>query len=367
MVHNAAARVLALLHYNGPITRSTATTSLGLARSAVGNAVAELEELGLVSTRAQSAAAGRGRPSPVIEAAPAAPFVVACALRQDHVEVAAGALGAPVRTGRRIELPEPPGPDRLAAMLAEQVRRTIRETGGTCAGVCVAVPGALRESDGFVHSALRFGWTDVPFGELVTERVDGPPVRFGRDSNLAAMAEYRRGAAAGAANALVLTCDHRGIGGALVNEGALFVGDGHAVEAGHVVIDSRGPACSCGSRGCLELYADAAALLRTARADSVAEALRATGPRRRTARRLAAGLAGLTTVLDPDRIVLTGFLARLLAAETELLESETRRLSLVARAGRARLVSGALDAPVLTGAADRAFESLLADPQRIGG
>ncbi|WP_009942686.1 ROK family protein [Saccharopolyspora erythraea] len=325
---------------------------------------------------AAPAASGRGRPSPLVEAAPTAPFVVACALRPDRLEVTTCAIGEPVAPPH----PHPLGerdfaPERLAAVLAEQVELAVRQqtgSGRACAGVGVAMPAAMRESDGFVHSSLCYGWADVPFGRLVTALLPDLPLHFSRDSNLAGMAEYRRGAAAGAANALVLTCDGKGIGGALVNAGTLFTGGGHAVEAGHLMVDSEGEPCPCGSRGCLERYADGAALARAAGATSAEEALRATtaragSARRRTAGTLGAGLAGLATVLDPDRIVLTGLLAGLLAAEPGVLTEELHRFSLVARTRRLRPVPGALAEPALTGAADRAFAPLLRAPQRIGG
>src|SRR6185437_9471241 len=100
------------------------------------------------------------------------------------------------------------------------------------------------------------------------------------------------------------------------------------MEVGHTSADPDGPACSCGSRGCLELVADTRALMRAAglpeapvtgieyRARVLIEdaergepgALRAVDE---VATRLGTGLAGLVNLLDPDRILLGGLLARL--------------------------------------------------------
>ncbi|GAA1939157.1 ROK family protein [Amycolatopsis minnesotensis] len=371
----AAARLLALLHHSGPLSRSSATSALGLARSAMGTALAELDELGLVRTTADTtAASGRGRPSPLVIPAPTAPFVVAAVLRPNCLKVATGTIGAPIAPPRHQPLSARDfEPERLAAIVAEQIEHAIRRQDGVarvCAGITVAIPGAIRESDGFVRSSLCYGWTDVPFGQLMTPLLPNFPLHFDRDSNLTAMAEYRRGAAAGASNALVLTCDGKGIGGALMNAGTLFTGGGHAVEAGHLMVDSRGEACPCGSRGCLERYADGTALARAAAVPTAGEALQSTTPRARRARRRAAGilgsgLAGLATVLDPDRIVLTGFLADLLAAEPNVLPREIHRGSLIARTRGIQPVPGELAEPMLTGAVDHAFAPLLRDPQRV--
>ncbi|GAA4551705.1 ROK family protein [Amycolatopsis samaneae] len=372
----AAARLLALLHHRGPLSRSSATSALGLARSAMGTALAELDELGLVRTTTDTtAASGRGRPSPLVVPAPEAPFVVAAVLRPSCLKVTTGTIGAPIAPPRLRSLgARDVEPERLAVVLADQIGHAIRRQDGrdrVCAGIAVAIPGALRERDGFVHSSLCYDWTDVPFGQLMAPLLPNFPLHFDRDSNLTAMAEYRRGAAAGASNALVLTCDGRGIGGALMNAGNLFTGGGHAVEAGHLMVDSRGEPCPCGSRGCLERYADGAALARAAAVPTAGEALRSTTARARRARRHAAsvlgsGLAGLATVLDPDRIVLTGFLAGLLAAEPDVLTREIHRGSLLARTRGIQPVPGELAEPMLTGAVDHAFAPLLRDPQRIG-
>ncbi|QWF78061.1 ROK family transcriptional regulator [Amycolatopsis sp. CA-230715] len=373
----AAARILTLLHDSGPLSRTSATATLGLARSAVGTALAELDALGLVRTTAHTiAGSGRGRPSPLITPAPTGPFVVACALRPESLRVTTGTIGAPIAPPRHRALgARDVAPERLAAVVAEQVEHAVRQQAGTgraCAGVAVAIPGALRQDDGFVHSSLCYDWADVPFGTLLAAHLPGLPLHFDRDSNLTAKAEYRRGAAAGAANALVLTCDGKGIGGAVLNAGALFTGGGHAVEAGHLMVDSRGEPCPCGSRGCLERYADGVALARAAATSTAEKALCAKSPRAQRARRHAAGilgsgLAGLATVLDPDRIVLTEFLADLLAAEPDVLTREFHRASLLARTRGLRPVPGELAEPLLTGAVDHAFTPLLRDPHQIVG
>ncbi len=47
-----------------------------------------------------------------------------------------------------------------------------------------------------------------------------------------------------------------GVGGGIVVEGKILHGaKGMAGEIGHMVIDPEGPLCSCGGRGCLEVYA----------------------------------------------------------------------------------------------------------------
>ena len=61
------------------------------------------------------------------------------------------------------------------------------------------------------------------------------------DINLAALAEHRHGAGRDARYLLVVATGHRGVGGALVLDGALYSGSsGLGMEAGHVSVDPQG-------------------------------------------------------------------------------------------------------------------------------
>jgi predicted NBD/HSP70 family sugar kinase len=61
------------------------------------------------------------------------------------------------------------------------------------------------------------------------------------DINLAALAEHRHGAGRDASHLLMVATGNRGVGGALVLDGALYTGsDGVGMEAGHVSVDPGG-------------------------------------------------------------------------------------------------------------------------------
>src|SRR2546426_5369791 len=57
-----------------------------------------------------------------------------------------------------------------------------------------------------------------------------------------------------------------GIGAAVFVNGNFYFGaDGLAGELGHTTIDERGEMCSCGNRGCLEVYASGWAIINNVR------------------------------------------------------------------------------------------------------
>lgn len=350
------------------MSRSAATAELGLTRTAVGEAVASLTAQGLV--RADSAVvetAGRGRPSPMLHLDPAGPVVIAAHLRPARVDLATLGLGGALRA--TLSRPLPSGsqdPERIFGVIAAFVREAIDAAGSPCVGVGLGIAGMVGQH-GLVHSALHLGWSEVPAKALLEEGLGlDLPVCIGNDSALAALAEYRRGAGRRARTLLVLGCDQVGIGGALLGDGLPLPGMGHALEAGHVIIDPHGERCLCGQRGCLELYADGRALSRLAAGRAVDEVLKAAADGDAeamnavvaTTEQLGIGLASLVNVLGPDRVVLTGLLADLLALAPDPINARLAD-SLVARAGRTEVVAGNVATPVIIGAGELAFEALV--------
>jgi glucokinase len=199
----------------------------------------------------------------------------------------------------------------------------------------VGIPGMIGR-DGTAHFCPHLHSADgVDIRhELAKRRVQGATTVVFNDATAACWAEHTVGAAAGAGDVLMVTLG-TGIGGGAVLGGRLVEGaHGFAGEIGHMVIDTRGPACPCGKRGCWERFASGDGLGRLAREAAQAgkvprvvalaagdpEAVR--GEHLTTAALagdagalevvddfawwLALGLANLANALDPSVIVLGG-------------------------------------------------------------
>ncbi|WP_167336178.1 ROK family protein [Amycolatopsis alba] len=375
---SAAARLLQLVHLTGSVPRAEATAKLGLPRSTASEAVSELVALGLIAQGppARRAGAPRGRPSPQLYPDPAGPVVVVARLDSSEAELAVVELGGSVAQRRRIPLPAwGSDPRTTLSALAGLMREAVAESGRPCAGAAVGLAGMVRATDGLVHSALHLDWKSVPAAEiLAAELPEIPRVEVGKDASYAALAEHCRGAGRGARTLLTLTCEHLGIGGAVLQQGVPFTGAGHAVEAGHVVVDPAGQPCPCGMRGCLEVSADGRALLKGTPSDpgdpaEVEDLLRraAAGEPPAAARIAAAAanlgraLASLTNLFDPDRVALSGLLGEYLRIAPDRIHAELEA-SVVARTQSPEVVVGSVASPVLIGAAEQAFGRLLATP-----
>ena len=88
------------------------------------------------------------------------------------------------------------------------------------------------------------------------------PVFVENDANAAAYGEFVAGAAKGAKNAVCITLG-TGVGGGIVIDGKIYAGSNFGgAEIGHTVIEVDGPQCSCGRRGCFEVFSSATGLIR---------------------------------------------------------------------------------------------------------
>jgi predicted NBD/HSP70 family sugar kinase len=374
---NNAARLLAALHgRGGTATRAELTAQLDCGRSAVSYALSDLVERGLVTVDdhpapGQAGASGRGRPSHQVSVAPTAPIAIGVHLRVDTLDVSIVELGGRIVRTEREPVEPSPDVDITFQRIGRLVRLIAQEAGRPCAGVGVSMPSPVRAADGFALAPRHLNWGGVPVRELLEAEFGGRwPLRIGNDANLAALAEHRHGAGREARNLLFVTTEHIGIGGGLVADGGLYTGaSGYAMEVGHTTANAGGEQCRCGARGCLEAEADARALLRAAgRPDTPATGLEyrarvvladaeAGDPRARkaaqiVAARLGSGLAVLVNLLDPDRIVLGGLLARLLAITPEPLAQALHEGSFLERAVPVPVVPAKLGAPAMLGAAE---------------
>jgi glucokinase len=123
-------------------------------------------------------------------------------------------------------------------------------------------------NDGTIAKAANIPWAKtvvVPVTKMLTKRT-GLPCKLTNDANAAAVGEMTYGAAKGMKDFIVITLG-TGLGSGIVANGQLIVGhDGFAGELGHAIMIRRnGRLCGCGRTGCLETYASATGVARTAR------------------------------------------------------------------------------------------------------
>ena len=158
----------------------------------------------------------------------------------------------------------------FVAALAEALNRIVAEAKaeGSIRGIGVGIPNGNFYT-GEVENAVNLTWAKgghIPFAKMLQEQMNGIPVSLTNDANAAAMGEMTYGAARGMKNFIMITLG-TGVGSGIVINGEVVYGhDGFAGELGHTcAVRHNGRRCNCGKEGCLETYASATGVARTAR------------------------------------------------------------------------------------------------------
>ncbi len=125
----------------------------------------------------------------------------------------------------------------------------------------VGTPGIANSATGIIEYSNNLGFKNTPMVKYIQETIN-KPVFIENDANAAAYGEYVAGAAKGAKNAVCITLG-TGVGGGIVIDGKIYAGSNFAgAEIGHTVIEVDGPQCSCGRKGCFEVFSSATGLIR---------------------------------------------------------------------------------------------------------
>ncbi len=170
------------------------------------------------------------------------------------------ATGQVIRTSH-LKTRAHPSADSYLEALALAVKAILRDQPVT--GIGMGAPNANYHT-GQIIDAANLPWKGViPVSEKLSA-LTGLPVWLTNDANAAAVGEGLFGAAQGLSDYILVTLG-TGLGSGFVANGKLILGhDGLAGELGHVIAVRGGRACGCGRNGCLETYASATGMVRTA-------------------------------------------------------------------------------------------------------
>ncbi|CDD53373.1 MULTISPECIES: ROK family protein [Ruminococcus] len=158
-----------------------------------------------------------------------------------------------------------PRPDREIARdmakMAIQAVENAKLTMEQIEWIGIGTPGIANSRDGIIEYSNNLGFVNTPMVKYIQEDID-KPVFVENDANAAAYGEFVAGAAKGANNAVCITLG-TGVGGGIIIDGKIYAGSNFAgAEIGHTVISVDGPQCTCGRKGCFEVFSSATGLIR---------------------------------------------------------------------------------------------------------
>ncbi|MFC7619233.1 ROK family protein [Microlunatus sp. GCM10028923] len=326
-----------------PLSRSQIADHSGLNRGTVSRIVDQLVGSGIVAEREPLGGTGAGRP--VIPLEPAANSRVALGFEVNTasagaclVDLAGNVISERVITGDFIDSNPRAVLGRLSR-IGDTLLDRAEAIGARYVGSHLALPGVIDRAGESLIIAPRLGWSDLDPRRLFrSPRLAARPMQLGGVLPFAALAEASLRRDAATRPSFLYVAGDNSIGSALVINGESFTDlYGGDSTIGHILIDSRGPECWCGRRGCLEQYVSRQAILDRAGLEAglpveqMAELAVDHAPLRRVLRRtgsaLGAALATLTNFVEVPTIVLGDNLAVLLPImEDEITAELTDRI-----------------------------------------
>lgn len=131
-------------------------------------------------------------------------------------------------------------------------------------GLGLGVPGVVDRASGLMIESAVAGWAGLNLASALAARL-GFPVRVENAGNLAAMAAQALDLN-GAPGKLLAVFLGNGVTGALLEDGVPLADARHPYrQISHLVVAPDGPPCGCGQRGCLEVMAGGASVIRSMR------------------------------------------------------------------------------------------------------
>lgn len=145
------------------------------------------------------------------------------------------------------------GYQHIVGQMQRLVEQMKAQTGLAPAAVGIGTPGVLDPQTQTLKNSNTLCLNGQPL-KADLEKSLGLPVELANDANCFALAEARLGAGKGAETVFGIIMGTGVGGGVVVRERVLYGCQGIAGEWGHNVLDSEGPECYCGKRGCVERF-----------------------------------------------------------------------------------------------------------------
>jgi predicted NBD/HSP70 family sugar kinase len=364
------------------ISRAEIARRTELSPSTVSAIVADLEQAGLVRSIGAGVSRGGRRPT-LIGFCDEAFSLMGVEMGASHVTVVLTDLRGRVRTQRMASHSvrgDPEGSLQKAKELVQECLDAERVPRRSVVGMGVAVPSPVHPSaPGKMSPLILPAWKNVDVQEWFETAFD-MPVFIDNDANLGALSECFWGAGSGGEDLTYIKLA-TGIGAGHIIHGDVYRGaGGTAGEIGHIAVDSNGPLCVCGLRGCLVTLIGSTALTERARelmgprngrkgpiVRDLVEGARAGDAAARQiidtlGHYLGIAVGGLLNLLNPAVVVLGGEISSVGELLLDPLRASVRQRALSVSMAETRIVTSTLgERAIAVGAATLVLQAALRD------
>ena len=322
--------ILTVIRISELISRRDIAKATGLSQASVTGITADLIREGLIEEKRPGAYEG-GRPPILLSISPDGAYEIGINLTIEKIDVAITNFQAEIKAFHSAELDYAYyKADDLVDIMVRAVRECMWEANFSkdrISGIGIGIPGLVDSESGMIRFLPNYGWENVKLRDLFQKEIEIPTYIENSSNNLA-IAEHWFGIGKGRDNFTVVTLEN-GVGAGCIINGQLSRGhSGIAGEFGHLGMDSDGPLCRCGKKGCIEAYAGNKSLIRDAKTaainglwekknpehitfEDVIDAVHKKEPHilnifHKAGTVLGLGIAHLITLLNPEIIIITG-------------------------------------------------------------
>ncbi|WP_420489712.1 ROK family protein [Neobacillus vireti] len=248
---------------NSPISRAKLSETTGLNKSTVSSQVTTLIEKNLIFEIGQGQSSG-GRKPVMLVFNKNAGYSIGIDIGVDYLNCILTDLKGNIVLEDYQQL-EGPSSEDIQDVLFLKIKNLLAqmpESPYGLIGIGLCVPGLVTTEQKVIFTP-NLDWNYQLDLKPLIEQEFNVPVFLENEANAGAYGEKEFGAAKNYEN-LVYVSVHTGIGVGIIIDNELYRGvRGFAGEMGHLTIDMNGLKCSCGNRGCWELYASEKALLKS--------------------------------------------------------------------------------------------------------
>jgi len=244
---------------SGPLSRAHLARITTAAPSNISVLIRDALNDGLLVERGIAPSTG-GRPRVLLEANPDLAQLIGIDIGRFHIRAAVTDFVGKILAYNWRPTEPSKGRDHVLHIVREEIESKRSQFPGIAA-IGVSHSGVIDSRAGkILFWPMVEGWDNTPLRQIC-EDAHGLPVSLEDGVRAMAIAESRFGHAKGLRNFVLVTVG-MGIGSAIFFDGHLHVGrNGLAGELGHTTVEENGKRCTCGNRGCLELYSSGHAIL----------------------------------------------------------------------------------------------------------
>jgi N-acetylglucosamine repressor len=248
-------RIFKTIYQNGPISRLKITEITGCSPGTVSNHVRTLMKKGFVVETNKGISSGGRKPVQLI-INPNKAYIFSIEIEVNQIKIVIFDLEVKIVAKNIIPIKSKDDYMRTIKDVFFEMDNMIEKKNlklEDFLGIGVAVPGLIDKVKGVLEFAPNLGWKNINISKIFKDKY-GLPIILNNEAKAAAIGE--RGASYPQINNMVFVSINEGIGCGLYINGQLYRGaSGNAGEFGHITINTNGPQCHCGNRGCWEIYA----------------------------------------------------------------------------------------------------------------